>query len=83
MSFQNKLSDNSPFKAEDYEKFKSELAQKSKEFKVPEKKFLCDKCKDTGIVREKNGSVHTCWDCLRAGRLDVHSKHVKNSGIKI
>jgi DnaJ-class molecular chaperone len=44
---------------------------------------LCPKCKGTGIVKEKNGSTHTCWDCLAAGRLDVHSKNVKDSGIKI
>ncbi len=42
----------------------------------------CPKCKGTGKVRDKNG-VHTCWDCLAAGRLDVHSKEVKDSGIKI
>jgi hypothetical protein len=44
---------------------------------------ICPKCKGTGKVREKDGTVHTCWDCLAAGRLDTHSKHVKDSGIKI
>jgi DnaJ-class molecular chaperone len=43
----------------------------------------CPKCKGTGIVKEKDGSTHTCWDCLAAGKLDVHSKSVKPSGVKI
>jgi len=44
---------------------------------------VCQKCKGTGIVKEKDGSIHVCWDCLREGRLDVHSKNVKDSGLKI
>lgn len=44
---------------------------------------LCVKCKGTGIVKEKNGSVHVCWDCLQCGKLDVHSKNVPDSKIKL
>jgi len=43
----------------------------------------CEECKGTGMIKEKDGSVHTCWKCLREGRLDVHSKNVKDSGIRI
>lgn len=43
----------------------------------------CPKCNDTGIVKEEDNSVHVCWDCLQSGRLDVHSKDLKNSGIGI
>jgi len=43
----------------------------------------CEKCNGTGIVKDKDGSVHTCWKCLEEGRLDAHSKNVKDSGIKI
>ena len=43
----------------------------------------CEKCNDTGVVKEKDGKVHTCWDCLMAGRLDVHTKELKGSGLKI
>lgn len=43
----------------------------------------CPKCKDTGKVKEKDGSMHTCWDCLVSGRLDQHSQKVRDSGVKI
>jgi DnaJ-class molecular chaperone len=42
----------------------------------------CPKCKGTGIVAEKDGSVHTCFDCLRRGELDQHSKDMKETKIK-
>jgi hypothetical protein len=44
---------------------------------------VCKKCGGSGMVKERNGSVHVCYDCLAAGRLDVHSKDVKSSGIKV
>jgi hypothetical protein len=34
---------------------------------------VCLKCKGTGIVHDSAG-VHTCFDCLNAGRLDSYSK---------
>ena len=43
----------------------------------------CPKCKGTGVVKEKNGSIHTCWDCLNEGSFDQHSEEVKDSGIKV
>lgn len=43
----------------------------------------CPKCHGTGLVKEKNGSVHTCWDCLQNGELDVHSEKVPDSKVKI
>ena len=43
----------------------------------------CLKCNDTGVVKEKDGSIHVCYDCLMAGRLDVHTKNLKDSGIKV
>lgn len=36
-------------------------------YKMP-KKEKCAKCKDTGKIFEK-GIIHTCWDCLKEGRL--------------
>ena len=45
--------------------------------------YNCEKCKDTGIVKEKDNSVHVCYDCLSAGRLDVHSKNLPDSKVKI
>ncbi len=44
---------------------------------------ICEKCKGTGIVKDPNGTCHTCWKCLAEGKLDNHSKIVKDSGIKI
>ena len=43
----------------------------------------CKKCNDTGMVKEDDGSVHVCYDCLLKGKLDVHSKNVKDSGVQI
>jgi len=45
--------------------------------------YVCPKCHDRGYVKEADGSVHTCWECLASGRLDVHSKDVKDSGIRL
>jgi len=36
----------------------------------------CPKCQGTGVVKEANGSAHTCWDCLISGRMDVQRKDV-------
>lgn len=43
----------------------------------------CPKCKGLGIIKEKDGSVHVCYECLEKGRLDVHSKNLKDSGLRI
>lgn len=43
----------------------------------------CPKCHNTGIVKEHDGSVHTCWDCLQKGQLNVHSDRVPDSKVKI
>jgi len=57
------------------------------EFNLPPLKSIkepvCKKCNDTGIVKEEKGGVHVCFDCLNAGRLDVHTKDLKGSKIKI
>ncbi|MDP1696165.1 MAG: hypothetical protein Q8L29_04600 [archaeon] len=46
-------------------------------------KKTCEKCCGKKIVKEKDGSIHTCWDCLANGEMDQHSKNVKDSGIKL
>lgn len=50
---------------------------------LPKKSHECPKCHDTGIVKETNGSVHTCWDCLAAGKLDAHSKNIPDHDIRL
>ena len=47
------------------------------------KSFQCTECQDTGTVKEKNGTIHTCWTCLSEGRLDAHSKKLPDSNIKL
>lgn len=47
-----------------------------------EKKEKCPKCGGTGIVKEKDGSVHVCYDCLQSGRLDQHTQ-VKDTKIRV
>jgi len=45
---------------------------------------VCEKCHGTGIVREADGSSHTCWDCLSKGKLNQHSKNLPdNSRFKL
>ena len=41
---------------------------------LPKTSQECPDCRGKGIIKEKDGSVHTCWKCLENGRLDVHSK---------
>lgn len=48
-----------------------------------DKKNLCPKCNGTGVVKDKNGTIHTCFDCLQAGRLDMHDKEIKDYGIRL
>lgn len=43
----------------------------------------CRKCNGTGIVKEKNGDVHVCWDCLESGKLDVHTKNLPDVRIDL
>ena len=48
---------------------------------MEEKKEVCGKCHDTGIVKEK-GNVHVCFDCLNSDRLEQHGQP-KDSGIRL
>jgi len=43
----------------------------------------CPKCHGTGIVKEKDGSVHTCWECLESGDMDVHVTEMKDTKITV
>ncbi|MEK6847796.1 MAG: hypothetical protein AABX50_01575 [Nanoarchaeota archaeon] len=39
----------------------------------------CDKCKGTRRIKEKDGTVHVCYDCLAKGRMDQHEKNPKTA----
>ena len=41
----------------------------------------CPKCQGTGIVKDEKG-VHTCWDCLRNGDMDAHSKRLPETSLR-
>ena len=41
----------------------------------------CKKCFGKGIVKDNDGTFHTCYDCLLSGRLEQHG-NPKDSGIK-
>ena len=43
----------------------------------------CPVCHGEGIVKEKDGTVHVCWRCLNSGTLDVHSKELRETNIKL
>ncbi len=66
-----------------FKPFSSSIDFKTNPGNISSNKFECEKCKDTGIVKEADGSCHTCWDCLREGRLDCHSKNLPDAKIKL
>lgn len=39
----------------------------------------CPKCHGKGMIKEADGSVHTCWDCMLAGRLNQHSDELPDN----
>lgn len=45
--------------------------------------YRCELCKDTFVVKEKDGSFHTCWKCLSDGKLEQHSSKLPVSNVKI
>ncbi|MFA5953137.1 MAG: hypothetical protein WC812_00945 [Candidatus Pacearchaeota archaeon] len=40
---------------------------------------ICKKCNDKGMIKEKDGTVHICFDCLTSGRLDQHNSNLKDA----
>jgi hypothetical protein len=49
-------------------------------------KKICSKCNNTGRIREKDGTIHICFDCLQNGNMDQHDKKIKSAdelGIKL
>lgn len=55
---------------------------------MTELRFNCEKCNGRGMIKEKDGTVHICFDCLAAGRLDQHGdkskmRDAKELGIKL
>lgn len=46
---------------------------------MPEGRINCPKCNGTKIIREKDGTVHTCYDCLLSGDMDQHDKNPKTA----
>jgi hypothetical protein len=39
---------------------------------------ICQKCKGKGVIKDEDGSIHTCFDCLLSGRMDQHDKKMKS-----
>ena len=39
----------------------------------------CPKCKGMGRIREKDGTIHICYDCLERGEMDQHDKNPKTA----
>jgi len=44
---------------------------------------ICEKCKGTGKILGRDGTIHICWDCLANGKFDQHGKDVRESGVKV
>lgn len=47
---------------------------------IPEK-YICPKCQDRGMIKDKDGTVHTCFDCLNLNRFEQHGKP-EDTGIR-
>ena len=43
----------------------------------------CPKCKGVGRVKDKNGTIHTCYDCLEKGEMNQHDKNPKKFPFRI
>ena len=41
--------------------------------------YDCPKCKGKRIIKEKDGTIHTCFDCLSQGKMDQHDKNPKTA----
>jgi len=39
-----------------------------------EKRNSCPKCKGEGIIKERDGTVHICFDCLKNGVFEQHGE---------
>lgn len=39
----------------------------------------CPKCKGTGRIKGKDGSISICYDCLQGGYMDQHEKNPKTA----
>ena len=47
---------------------------------------VCQDCKGTLRVKERDGTIHPCYKCLSAGKMDQHEKNIKNAsdyGLKL
>ena len=40
---------------------------------------VCEDCKGTRRVREKDGTIHPCYKCLNEGKMDQHSTNLKDA----
>ena len=47
---------------------------------IPEK-YICPKCQNKGMIKDKDGTVHTCFDCLNSNRFEQHGKP-EDTGIR-
>ena len=39
----------------------------------------CKKCRGTRRIREKDGTIHVCYECLAKGKMDQHEKNPKTA----
>lgn len=37
----------------------------------------CQKCQGKGQIKEKDGTIHICFDCLKSGSMDQHGDKTK------
>jgi len=44
------------------------MKTKEEKMKEIENTGLCPSCKGLGYIKDKNGTIHTCYDCMGGGR---------------
>ena len=49
---------------------------------IRETRNACPKCNGTGMIKEKDGTVHICFDCLQKNVFDQHG-NPKDTSIRL
>jgi len=57
--------------------------EKNALFPMENERNVCPKCKGLGRIKQADGTLRPCWDCLFGGKMDQHSKDLKESGISV
>ena len=61
------------------EKWLKEAGEGERTREISEDTGECKRCGGKGIIKEPDGQVHVCYDCLAKGKMDQHDKNPKTA----